>query len=362
MSTRQVDHRTEVDPIQQEASALRPYPPSFVDGLMKAVKQLPIPYGLTYLVLFVLESLILHVSSWVDGWLAAYAFSPVLLLFPVWLWLPLAIMTYLNSTALEALSSFSPLLDMQPEAMQQRKYEFTTLPVRGAVISSILWAVVYLVFTYLAFRPVFLAYFGAGTLAAVAITCAGLVSYAVGSAIYYHSFRQLRLVHETVRMVKQFDLFRLDPVYAFSRLTSRTGMAWVLLLSATLLIFPIQIALVQTLMMLTLQILLAVAAFALPLWIVNQRLVAEKRRLLAGHDQRVKATLVRLHQSLDDNEVGQAEQANSALSGLAAERDILARIPTWPWRTGLLTGFLSVIALPIILFIIQLLITKWLGP
>lgn len=35
--------------------------------------------------------------------------------------------------------------------------------------------------------------------------------------------------------------------------------------------------------------------------------------------------------------------------------------PTWPWRSGKLTGFLSALVLPILLFVIQLGIQKWLS-
>ena len=52
---------------------------------------------------------------------------------------------------------------------------------------------------------------------------------------------------------------------------------------------------------------------------------------------------------------------NSVLEGLNTERNILEKIGTWPWRTETLTGFLSVIVLPIVLFLIQLAIQKWLN-
>jgi hypothetical protein len=45
---------------------------------------------------------------------------------------------------------------------------------------------------------------------------------------------------------------------------------------------------------------------------------------------------------------------------LTAERDVLNGLPTWPWLPGTLTGFLSATILPIVLFIIQLAIQKFL--
>ena len=360
MSTHQMNYTIDADPIQQAASEFKLYPPGLLDRFMDSVEQLPIPYGLTYLVLFILQSIIMHIMSWVDGWLPAYTLSPLILLFPLWLWCPLAIVTYLDSISLEALSRFSSLLDIQPETMRRLKHEFTTMPARSVIISGVIWTGIYFLFTYVSFDTVYVAY-GYGTFGTVIAILEGLLSFSMGSVIYYHSIRQLRLVRRTVNMVKQFDLFRLDPVYAFSAVTSRTGVAWVILLSLTLLMLPIQLVPAPTLMMLILQVVLALAAFALPLRVVNQRLVAEKRRLLAELDQRVKTLLGRLHRCLDDNELDEVNQLNSAITGLTVERDILAKISTWPWRAGLLTGFLSIVVLPIIIFLIQLVLRNWLG-
>lgn len=327
---------------------------------MDAVRRLPIPYSLTYLVLFMLHTTVLHVLSWADGWLPAYSFTSLLMIFPLWLWAPLTIMTYLDSISLKALSGFSPLLDLQPEAMQRLKYEFTTMPARNVTLSSILWGCMYFVIMYTSYGLVIRAY-GFGPMFTVLSIIAGLITFVVGSAIYYHTIRQLRLVNRTVRMVNRFDLFRLDPVYAFSTLTARTGVSWILLLSATLLVFPIQLALAPTLALLILQTVLALGAFVMPLGIVNHCLVLEKRRLLAGVDERIKTMLAWSHRCLDEKHLDELDQLNEALSVLNAERQIVARIPTWPWRPGMLTSFLSVLVLPLVIFIIQLAIETWLG-
>jgi hypothetical protein len=311
-------------------------------------------------VLFVLQSIIGHVLAWVNGWLPAYTFSPIVLLFPLWLWGPLAIMRYLNSISVEALSAFSPLLDAEEERLERLKDEFTTMPARSVILSGVIWSIVYAALTYLTFDTIHGSY-GFGTFFTPILLVEGLVSFSMGSAIYYHSLRQLRLVNPTVRMVKQFDVLQLDPVYAFSRLTSRTGISWMIMLSLTLLVFPIQLASAPILAILVLQVALAVAAFVLPLQFVNYRLVSEKRRLLAEVNHRVEQASKRLHRCLDEGEMGEAAQQSSAMNGLKAERDIVASIPTWPWREGTLTRFLSVVMLPILLMLLKIVIDHWLG-
>jgi hypothetical protein len=341
------------DPIQFGTVGPNPYPPSYLDRFMDAVEALPAPYWLTYLVLFLLESAVMHVLAWLDGWLPAYTFNLLLLTFPLWQWGPFAIITYLDSVSRGAISTFAPLLDLQDESITRLKDEFSTMPARPVIVSGVVWSIVYCLTTYLVIGRLYDQY-RFGNAFAVIIVLEGLVTYATGSVIYYHSLRQLRLVSRTVSLVSHFNLFRLDPVYAFSAVTSQTGIAWVILLSLSLLTFPIQLAVAPSLATWAAQIVLAVAAFALPLRVVHQRLVAEKRRLLAELNQRTEATLERLHRCLDENELDDAAHLSSALAGLSTERDILGRVSTWPWRAGMLPRFLTIVVLPIILFLVQL--------
>ena len=327
---------------------------------MHFIRRLPIPYWLTYLLLFILESVINHVLAWIDGWLPAFTLNGIMLLFPLWQWGTLAAISYLNITSEATLSSFHPLLGSDDDALKKMKYEFTTMPTRGVILNGVIWIIVYLLLTYLSYNAFYVRY-GLGNSLRVFLFLEGLIGYSTGSVIYYHSIRQLWLVNHTVKMVKKFNLFHLDPVYAFSRLTSRTGISWMFLLGLTLLLFPLALAKGPMLAVLGIQVVLALAAFVLPLRFVNYHLVSEKRRRLAELNQQVGLTVERLHRSLDQNEIDEAAQLGNVLTGLNAEREILMDISTWPWRTGTMTAFLSAIVLPIVLLLLQITIQKWLG-
>lgn len=345
---------------QQPVGGTIYYPPSFLDRFMDFIERLPIPYWLTYLIFIIVQSTIVHILAWIDGWIPAYTIHPILLLFPLWQWLPLAIMTYVDSVSIQALSAFRPLLDVEENELERLKYQFLTMPSRGVILSSVTWAFLYLILNYVTYDTIYVGY-GVDTFLSIVMMIEGLIAFLTGSAIYYHSLRQLYLVDHTVKMTKQFNLFRLDPVYAFSRVTSLIGVAWMIMLSLTLLLFPIQLTIGLPIAILFLQVVLAIAAFVLPLWFVHRRLVSEKRKLQAEYNRQVESTIAKLHQCLGENEMSQVPQLKDALLGLAAEHEILNRIPTWPWRSGTLTGFLSAAVLPIILFIIQLIIQKLLG-
>ena len=342
----------------REASA---YKASWIDRLLATVERLPVPYWLVYLALSVVEVAVLHIVGWIDGWVPPFQFERFALLFPLWTWGPLTAITYLDSVALAAMREFRPLLKVDDEGVRRLEYEFTTMPSRPVIISGLLWSATYAIICYV-LVPAWAELYSVGPLALTIGIAAGLFAFSTGSTIYYHTIRQLRLVSQTVARVSTFDLFRLDPVYAFSRLTAQTGLAWIFLLSITLLLFPSRLNPIPMIVLSVFQIALALSAFVLPLWSVHKRLVTEKRALTAGISSRVEAAIRRLHRHLDEDDLARIVDVKDAFAALAAERDVVDKIPTWPWRGGTLGGILSALALPIVLFLIQLSLQRWLAP
>ncbi|MGH2619986.1 MAG: hypothetical protein ACRDHG_05375 [Anaerolineales bacterium] len=337
-----------------------PYPMSWIDRLMLFIERLPVPYWVTYSLLFSAEVAIQHVIGWVEGSVPRFTFEGLYLLFPLWVWGPLAIMTFLDKVALNALLEFRPLLRKDESELFRLQYELTTLPPRSVLVNSLLWTVVFVALMY-SILPAILQQYSYGPIALVGTWIFGLISFTTGSAIYYHTIRQLRLVSQTVGQVEQFNLFRLDPVYAFSRLTARTGMVWLALIGLTLLFYPFEEVNVVIIALYLTQVVFALGAFILPLWNVHQRLVAEKRGMLAEVNRRVEAAIARMHRTLDQDDLSSVKDINTVLDGLAAEREVVTKIATWPWRPTTLSGFVSALVLPIALFLIQLAIRAWLG-
>ncbi len=337
------------------------YKASWFDRAKAAIERLRVPFWVAYLALFVAEVAVLLPISWVDGWLTPYKFDPLILSFALWTWGPLAAVTYLDAVALASLTDFHPLLRVDDEGLRRLEYEFTTMPARPVILSGLLWSAAYAVLAYF-LVPAWAELYSASPFALIVGNAAGLFTFATGSIVYYHTIRHLRLVSQTVAKVSAFDLFRLDPVYAFSRLTAQTGVAWIFLLSFSLLLFPAGLNPVPIVILSVFQVALALAAFVLPLWSVHRRLVTEKRSLLANTRSRVEVALRRLHRQLDQDDLTRIGEVKDALAALAAERDTVEKIPTWPWRAGTAGGLLSALALPLLLFLIQLFLKRWLGP
>lgn len=334
-------------------------PPSYIDRFLRFVQGLPLPYWLTYLLLFLLQSGINHAIFWIESGAWPPPLNGILVIFAFWQWMPMAVMTYLNQTSKSVLNAFRPLLQVSDEGFARLKAEFTTMPPRSVIATGIFWGSVASLGIYLYWD--IRSQIGPTPMALYLNFFEMIVCFSTGGVVYYHSLRQLALIHRTVQRVGRFDLFALDPAYAFSRLTARTGIAWVILIGVNFLLFPFQLVRGWMLALTVVMLLFALAAFALPLQVISRQLVREKRALLAQHQRRVETTLARLHQRLEQGDLSEMDALNKALASLDLERRMLDNIPTLPWRTATLTGFLSAAVLPVVLLLIQIILQRWLA-
>jgi hypothetical protein len=97
----------------------------------------------------------------------------------------------------------------------------------------------------------------------------------------------------------------------------------------------------------------AVACFVLPLRGMHRRLAAEKDRMLAEVASRFETVFARLHERVDQAVLTDADKFNLQITSLSAEREMLARVSTWPWEPATVTGFLTTLGLPVILWVVQ---------
>jgi hypothetical protein len=336
------------------------YPPSLIDRFLAAVDRLPAPYWVTFLVLFVLEVAILHVIAWLTGSMPPLNFEPVLMIFPIYFWFPLAVIRYLNGFARQIVRSFCALLDGEQGITDRLEYEFTVMPVRPVVINGLLWFVLYLILWVVYYQAV-LAIWSYQPIMFAVIIIVGLFSFVFGSAIYYHAIRQLRLVNRSLELVKTLNMFQLDPIYAFSRLTARIGISWLILLSAMMLIMSLRLTGPLIFGLYGIQAVMALAAFMLPLWNIHTRLENEKHTLEAAANQRLKQILQRFHSRLESEDLASIGEFKDALEAISTEQQMLAKIHTWPWRGETLRVFISALLLPVVLILVQLGLEFWFG-
>ena len=108
---------------------------------------------------------------------------------------------------------------------------------------------------------------------------------------------------------------------------------------------------------------LALVAF-FPLRGLHARLAAEKARLQHATSSRLQATIEAIHRIVDDESGNRTDIERSrvaqtrldalseAQSSLIQEREVIAKLSTWPWDPNTLRAVVSAVVLPIGLFLL----------
>lgn len=344
---------TEIRARREIVDPTPPYPPSWLDRVTAWVRQLPGPAGVYFLLLLALQLAYVHVVLWANGKLAVGAIdlerSFMVFLAPYFLW----VRFYLDRVAGAALRTFRPALTVGDAEFSQLRYRLTTLPAREARIVTVGSALVYL-WSLVRLSPEIPEQYAASREAGLLVMGPLAFLAAVTAAVStYHAIHQLRMVAHIHRLAAQVQLFRLRPLYAFSGLTARTGMSFLLVVSFLVAILPNVMERPLARILFVPVVPIGVASFVLPLLGMRRRIAAERQRLLAEANRRLEALLVRLHQRVDDEVVSDADKVNAQLASLVAERVLLEKMSTWPWNAETVTGFVTALILPVILWLVQ---------
>ena len=260
----------------------------------------------------------------------------------------------LDRTAGQAFAVLRPLLAVDDSAATDMARRLTVVPARVALILTVIGIVL---------GPIGYVTDPVGS---------GIVGLSAGSLLLrfvwelfisaafliliYHTYRQLRLVDQLHARLGTIDLFDQGPLYGFSRVTSQTAIGLIVLVVPGIFLIPAGAGagfLIISLAWYALAAAVAVAAFILPLRGIHDLVAAEKRRVQADLGRRISIALGGIQGAVDAGDDARTEAQNRALSTLVSARDVVNHVPTWPWSTGSLTGFVTALVLPIVLFLIQ---------
>lgn len=340
-------------------AAATPYKPSWVNLAIRRIERLPGPAWLAY-VIFGSAGIVASAGQSMGTQLSSYDLASAVYYGA----LPSAIfflIHHLDGTTADAIRSLRPLLTMQDAEVDDLGYRLTVIPARPALIATVISLIL---------GPLGYISDPVGSGIAGLEPWALVLRYAWESLIsasflllVYHTYRQLRLVDQLHHQIPQVDIFDQGPLYRFSRVTSQTEIGLILLLVPGILLIPAEAGASTIVISLTwygAAVLMAIAAFVLPLRGMHDLVVTEKRRLAAETGRRITSTLDQIHAAIDAGDGPAVTSRNGALSSLIAQRDLVAKVPTWPWSTGALTGFVSAILLPIALFLVQRILSQYL--
>ena len=368
-------------PSQPAPTFVPPYPPSWINRFIDGVDRLPGPTWVYYAGSALLLIYLQLTIQWSAGTYPRGSVDWFNVLVAVTVPYLLGLMHYLIRTSGAGFDEFRPGLRATQTEGEALRYRMTILPARpvvivAAAITAACSALVLLSYVMdqagwhvgtdilggNIFRIGPQVFHIAATVPSIASTTVILLtSWWAISTYAYLMVHQLRLISSIYLHNTDIRLFRLGPLYSFSRHTLRSALGLLLLAYGLIATAPEVINAPLGLGSWVLLVAGAVATFLWPLLGVHRALVQEKTRMLNETGSRFEAGVARLHARMDDGRLERMDDLNKALASLEIERAALERVPTWPWERGTLRSLVAALVLPLILWLAQTLLEKALG-
>jgi hypothetical protein len=272
-----------------------------------------------------------------------------------------ALIHLLDRQAVAALDALKPVLDLSKRQFREYAYRLATMPPVGPLIAGLGLAVFAIAMERLWIAPVRYAALDNLPVFSVVYQIIDKASAFLLGALVYHTIRQLRLVDHVNSNHTRINLFRQEPLQAFSRLTATTAVGllvgvygW-MVINPELLTDPVSLGFVAGMTV------LAAAVFILPLRGVHRLMQEEKDRELADLNERFEGVFGEFNRRVEDRDLVAAEALSGTVASLEIQHKMIEAIPTWPWRPETARFALTAIALPLVLMIVGFLIERALG-
>ena len=337
------------------------YRRSWVDRIQQFADVFPLaPLGF-HVTLAVVIFFILHGSQWVSGNTEKFLFTLPFTWTAIWTPLMLAMIQILDRIANQSLAQFRAASGLEAEDYKLYRYRLTTMPSRPVILSQLL------VGTVIFLGTVWLAPDYSGLISGYLIS--DLILFLIfwfnmGMLVVsmYHHTRQLEMVSNLHQEAASIDIFDTAPIFAFSRLSFWAAVFTVFMILPSIFIYQITEENIIFAVPSIVGMGFATLVFFLPLYSLNKRLVNEKSAMLGQVRQRIRDTIHELNQDMDQGDLSHIETQHAQLALLVLEQEYLEKLRTWPWPHGTFARLLGLIALPVLLFILQLLIQRIFPP
>ncbi|CAN5589414.1 hypothetical protein BH09ACT4_BH09ACT4_17100 [soil metagenome] len=340
-----------------------PYRPSWLSALTAAVDRLPGPSWAAYLVAALFFVVVGSGLGWIDGSQPVGAVSPFRVLNDAYVIYPIAVIHYLNVSAGRAMDRFRPSLGDLDAQFNSYRYRLTTPP-RSVVWVATAVGAAYGVTSYLSDPTLF------GVTGSTAwytnVWLAGFTGVSTILFIIYVAvvLRQLIIVVQIHRASTAVSLYDTESHNAFSRLTLRGS----ILLSAPIYLFAFvgfvsgrawDSISIPDLISIVLMMTAAILLFFLPLLGIRHRLIEQKAQLTNEVHGHLRSAIASLNGDVEAGVLDRMDGLGKQLNNLTLERDIVSKLPTWPWSTATLRGLLTSIALPILVWVVTNLLGRF---
>jgi hypothetical protein len=341
-----------------QSATIPPYPASWFNRYLDWVDQLPIPLWLYYLLLYIAAATLLHLPIRLAGVRPFGQFTVERVIGGFWPVFESGNVHYLDRVGKAQMAKFRPHL-ASDEVFEDLNYRIQKMPARP----------VYLLTLLLAIGVIFVAVFDRGSIspdgssgiALIASMIILFVEYTTSPVYLYHAFHQLGVVRKAYEMSGAFSLFNLGSLRSLSVISARTGIALFLLFALNYvqnIVLGGSSTLIAGTIVGAMFVSIAILVFVLPLLDIHERIQTRKDDAQTENGKIIEASVADFQSQLAAKNLKETEDLHEGLTGLFRLRDEIEKISPWPWEAGTLRGFLSAILLPVVLFVIQQVISR----
>lgn len=337
------------------------YAPSWIDRFTAWVERLPGPCWLYYLGIGLVLLVSLSIALWVEGAFPTGTILPVHLFLTGVFAFFLAMFYYLDEWAGSALATLRPDLTVDKNEYSALQFQFTTLPALPTLLASLIMLTLAFL-TEAIGEPYHIEALYKFPISTNLLRIMYFGCWWLFGAFFYHTVHQLRLINHVYTQHTDINLFRMMPFYAFSNLSAFTAGSLAMIIYGFLIVTPTWDRSDPLILFWIFVFLIsALVTFVWPQLGMHRLQVAEQDRLVDEAYLRLEVIIAELHRQLDNGELEEMEAMNYAIASLEIELNTLKRIRTWPWEPETLQLLITALALPLGLWIIQLILERILG-
>jgi hypothetical protein len=324
---------------------------SWIDLFFSWIAQLPLPAWVIYLSLIAL-------FAFLDQWLFSLDSSPDLfdsIYGALALIITFVINHWLHQVSISAFEQFQPSLKLSRKHIEKYRQKFIFANPWIALLATLLGISTFTTFWSIGMQEGMTETTRSLPLAFIY----GLILFGGNSGMImyfmFNSLRRLKLISMLHKQVADIDLFNLNPLRAFSRVSSAAAISLLLYLAITQRFgtspenigFQISLGI------------LAVVVFLVPLIGLRNKISAKREEQLKLISADLGLVAKKISSAVRNEDLDVLGKLKSGQDGLSFQRNEILSIRAWPWNTGTLRGFTSAFVLPIVIWLITRLLERF---
>ncbi len=333
----------------------RPYQPSWVDATIDWVSSLKIPPVLFYVLLYLVSVFVINLTLWLEGYQDWWVWHNYVFFDVIWLPLALGYIHFMERVARRSIEDIRPVLGLSASEFDAVRYRFVTLPFWPVLIITLLGLSVGLYFS-----------FQSRSLDMPSTVLWSFISsqgYTFLPLWLYVAYRHVSQIDSLYKRVTKLNLFNLQPLYGLARVAMVVGIFLLLVVNINFFNETYYGSITQTpettYQITVAGIAAAVAVFVIPVLGIHRKIEKDKNTLLAENAEQINSLRNEIQKDMEGRNFKNIDGLEKGLSALLKVRESVGAIPTWPWSPGTFRSFASAIVLPIIVWLLQRILTPF---